>query len=1027
MKFLNSSLLILGMLANAAMNGEAKVQRKLLRGNQDKVRILTNSKGYTNNDETQIIAEGTAKIATQKSFKCRSIKQTMKGVKQTMKSIKGQTAESKSSSPGSSGSPTNKSSGSKGSGTRYLTDSVSKGKYEVDESMDVKENDSTSHVHFSDTLKDCVTVDDEFFTKINTPVLITDLLANDNKVDTLFMDSYSLPPNGQLEENGDGTFMYTPNEDFIGVDSYEYAVTDGAGQSYIGLVTITVGPMNTDPTAVDDIINILEGTPTTIRPIDIVGNDIDPDGDNLIVESCTDPLNGKVKQNKDGSLVYTPNEGFVGTDSIVCTIIDGNQGVDTSTIEFVVRPQDFARNDVVVTNMNSAVTVNAPGILENDSTFGNGILSVVSCAEPSRGTITYKEDGSFKFTPNTLFIGVQTIGCTISDGLGGTDTSNIIILVRPPFLNNNGLSTDEDVPLPLDPDDMLTSVGVNGEFDIVECNTPTYGSLIKNGDDSFLYTPPADFHGNDLAECIIAEPTGETSVIVINIVVRPVDDVPIAVDDTYTTTESEPITINPLDNDSNPDIDEEMVIYYFTQPKNGLLVQNEDGSLTYTPVNNFIGENTSTYTVSDGNGGLSSATITFKVTEGEPMVVNDNYLTNENEKITVNQKNGVLANDEDINDEEIKVKTYTQPQDGTVEMTEDGSFNFVPDQGFSGVTSFEYVVIGSDSGKTDIGLVTIEIKPASNQEPLAVDDTIQVTKDTPIIFNPILNDSDPDGDSLRIDRCTDPINGVVTQKGPTTLEYTPDEGFTGKDSFGYVIVDDNGGESTAIITLFVTGAANEAPVAVDDKFETTMNSQLIFNVLVNDIDPDIDTLTVGRFTQPTTGTISQNSDGSFTYTPKADWNGEDMFEYAVLDGNGGTDTAKVTIIVYPPPIEGIDDNFTTFENTPLVIAAPGVLLNDKSTERVQGFTQPSNGSLVLDDDGSFTYTPEAGFSGQDSFEYTAVNSNGETTTAKATIIVIAISTPENKPRSSDCQGDQFIDCAGVESVENIPVEFGHSV
>ena len=1042
MKFFNSSLLIFSILANAALNGEAKLQKKLLRGNQNKVRILPSSKRYYENDETKIVTEEVvAKLPTQKSIKCKSIKQTAK----TLKSIKDQASESLSAgvtgskNSGYTGSKNSGYTGSKNSGTRYLQ--TSKGNYEVDVSTDIKEPETENNVQFSDTLVDCITVDDMFYTKMNTPVVITDLLENDNKVDNLVMDSYTLPPNGRLDDNGDGTFLYTPNEDFIGVDSYEYTVTDGVGQSYIGLVSITVGPLNSGPEAIDDIIHILEGTPSTVLPNDIVANDIDPDGDILIIESCTEPANGEVKTNKDGSFTYTPNDGFIGTDTIVCTIIDGNDGMDTSTIDFIVRPQDFARNDVVVTSMNSAVTVNAPGMLENDYSVEDGSLSVVSCAVPSRGTLTYDEDGSFTFKPNTLFIGVQNIGCVISDGLGHTDTSNIIVLVRPPFLGgDNNLVTDEDVPLPLEPDDILTSVGINGDFDVTDCNTPTYGTIIKNPDGSFLYTPEADFHGNDLAECIVTEPTGETAVIVINIEVRPVDDAPTAVDDTYTTIESEPITFNPLENDINPDADEEMVIYYYTQPRNGEIVQNNDGTLTYTPVSNFVGENKSTYTISDGNGGLSTATITFIVTEGEPMVVNDFYTTNKNEEITVDEKDGVLANDKDINDEGIKVKTYTQPENGNVVLADDGSFTFEPTLGFTGVTTFEYVVLGEKSGKTDIGLVTIDVKQTENQPPTANDDRVETTEDTPISFDPTTNDSDPDGDTLVIDRCTDPLNGVVTQKGPTVLEYTPDEGFVGKDSFGYVIVDGNGGEDLAIVTIIVGAAANQGPVAVDDTARTIMNIPVFINVLSNDSDGDGDTLSIGRFTQPTSGTLAKNPDETFVYDPKAGWSGVDMFEYAVVDGNGGTDTATVTITVFPPLIEGVDDKYTTFENTVLQISAPGVLSNDKSAEKVDSFTQPSDGEIVLSENGGFTYTPNPGFSGEDSFQYTAINSNGETTSLTTVqLTVVPVSVPDisdgliiidgnstRKPRSSDCKGDEFVNCTGVESVENIPVEFGHS-
>lgn len=186
------------------------------------------------------------------------------------------------------------------------------------------------------------------------------------------------------------------------------------------------------------------------------------------------------------------------------------------------------------------------------------------------------------------------------------------------------------------------------------------------------------------------------------------------------------------------------------------------------------------------------------------------------------------------------------------------------------------------------------------------------------------------------------------------------------------------------------GTPNDPPVAVADGFVFTEDTALAGNVLANDSDPNGDALSASVVTGPAHGTLALNGNGSFTYTPDADWNGPDSFVYRASDGKGGTADATVTLTGTPvdDPARATDDGYATAAGTPLVVAAAqGVLANDSDPEgnpfTASLVTGPANGTLTLNPDGSFSYTPNAGFQGQDSFTYAVTGGD----TATATIAV----------------------------------------
>ncbi|HRQ42523.1 MAG TPA: Ig-like domain-containing protein [Chloroflexota bacterium] len=203
---------------------------------------------------------------------------------------------------------------------------------------------------------------------------------------------------------------------------------------------------------------------------------------------------------------------------------------------------------------------------------------------------------------------------------------------------------------------------------------------------------------------------------------------------------------------------------------------------------------------------------------------------------------------------------------------------------------------------------------------------------------------------------------------------------------------------TAVVTINVT-SVNETPIAADDSYTTTEDTPLnaaVPGVLGNDTDGDGDSLTAVLDSNVTTGTLSLNSNGSFTYIPPANWSGITTFSYYAYDGQANSNTAVVTLTVTAvndAPIV-VNDAYTTTEDMPLSIAAPGVLGNDSDVEgdaiTAVLDTDVTNGTLSLNSDGSFSYTPDADFCGTDSFTYYANDGQDDSSVATVTFTITCV-------------------------------------
>ena len=296
-------------------------------------------------------------------------------------------------------------------------------------------------------------------------------------------------------------------------------------------------------------------------------------------------------------------------------------------------------------------------------------------------------------------------------------------------------------------------------------------------------------------------------------------------------------------------------------------------------------------------------------------------------------------------------------------------------------------------------------QPPMNRPPSATNDTYQTRRDVPLIEpapGVLANDTDPDGDPLRAEVVSSPTHGTLTLNDNGGFAYTPSPGYAGQDAFVYRTSDGQAFSGPATVTVMVS-AVNSPPVAASDSYVVEPDTPRVVGpgegVLANDSDADGDALQATLVTGPARGTLLLNPDGSFTYTPEPGFTGPDSFVYRAGDGVDVSADATVTLTVSStaqPPL-AVADSYRTAPATPLVVgAAEGVLANDSDSngdallaELISGAGQ---GTLALNPDGAFSYSPNTGFIGQDSFTYRA--GDGALLSDPATVTIsVGVNTP----------------------------------
>jgi hypothetical protein len=880
-------------------------------------------------------------------------------------------------------------------------------------------------VAVEDTVKYCYTVSNP-----GTADLFDIEVVDDNGTPGNSSDDFTVTLSGlqDLDGQGDlgdlaggatitGEALVTLHNDGIIVNTASATGNNGLSGGYYQLladtdtaeVIVAPAPQN-PPVANNDSATTEEDAPVTIN---VAANDTDRDGnlDPYSVVAVNFPFHGALTNNGDGTFTYAPNPDFNGTDSFSYKICDTDGLCGTATATITVTPVNDppnAKNDATTINQDIAATIKATANdTDVDGNLDPSTASVVG--GPANGTVTNHGDGTLTYVPASGFSGSDSFDYQVCDTEGLCDTATVAIAVievvpvnHPPVAADDTVSSDEDISLNINA--VANDSDVDGNLNpssTAVVSAPSNGTLINNGDGTFTYTSNENYNGTDSFDYRICDTDGLCNTATVTITVNPVNDPPMANDDHATTPEDTPVTIPSADNDSDQDgnLDPFSVIV-LGDPSNGSIINNWDGTFSYTPNKNYNGTDGFDYRICDTDGLCDTATVTIAVNpvNDPPVADDDNATTSEDTPVTI----PATANDSDVDGNlDASSATVTRPpSNGSMINHGDGTFTYTPDKNYNGTDGFDYQICDTD-GLCDTATVTITVDPV-NDQPVAGDDSYSILEDMPLqVPAPGIlgNDYDIDGDFLSVTLLSGPAHGAVTQNTDGSFTYTPNWNYYGTDTCIYQACDSENECDDATVTIYV-GAENDPPVANDNVYSIDEDTELTVplpGVLGNDSDVDGDPLTVNLITPPAHGTLTQNPDGSFAYTPNPDFNGSDHYIYQACDPLGECNAATVTMAVNPvndPPVAA-DDAYSTKQDTPLTVNAPGLLSNDNDIDSdtlvVDGYDAASEfgGTVVVDSYGGLTYTPATGFAGIDMFTYTIADGNGEFASATASVTVEA--------------------------------------
>ncbi|MBI1193738.1 MAG: tandem-95 repeat protein [Bacteroidetes bacterium] len=894
-------------------------------------------------------------------------------------------------------------------------------------------------------------VTDSATTLEDTPVGIV-VLGNDSDPDGgLNPASVNIalsPANGSASVDLlSGTITYTPNPDFNGIDSFRYQVCDtgfplpqACSEAW---VIVTVVEVNDPVQAFDDAETTFEDNAFVTFPLN---NDFDPENrlDTASLTLVSGPLHGVVVIfPATGGLQYTPNPNYNGPDSLQYRVCDDQVPgtCDEARLAIIVLPLNDAptlTDDINVTDEDLPVSTD---VLANDSDIDGSLdpATVAIVSGPYHGTASVDTaTGQVLYTPSPDFFGTDSLRYSACDD--GTPLpaacgeALLVILVIP--VNDPVSAADdvfavlEDTPTWLDL--LANDTDPDGSADPASVTViagPAHGSTLLNpATGEVRYAPDANYAGPDTFRYRVCDdgiPAG-CSEATVYLDVLPVNDPPVALDDTASGLQDSPMALDPLANDSDLDgnIDVTSFSLIVSALNGSISFDAGSGTATYTPAPGFFGSDSAQYQICDDGTPLpaacDSAWMVFTVLEVpplpnvKPIALRDTASVFEDNAVVL----AVLANDGDPDGALVPatLSIWSGPlqASATVDLLT-GTVLFTPNPDVYGPDSFAYRIC--DNGlttKCDSAWVRVQVLPV-NDAPLAVNDTAFTGMDTAVTVFILLNDSDIDGaiDAFTASMVSPPLNGIATYDPATgALLYTPNAGFIGTDTLAYAVCDDGFPLpalcDTALVFIHVgwVPPVNAAPTANDDFFTLLEDSLLDFTVWTNDSDPEglLDLSTLVSVEGPWRGTLLSGSGAApWRYTPSPDFNGLDSLRYRVCDAASPAlcDTATVYLQVLPvadAPV-ALPDSAGGIQDSDLILdLLLNLLVNDYD---VDGDLDPSSVTLqslpvrgtLTELGGTYTYRPENGWCGTDSFRYQVCDLTGLCADARVTLRVDCVAAP----------------------------------
>jgi hypothetical protein len=681
----------------------------------------------------------------------------------------------------------------------------------------------------------------------------------------------------------------------------------------------------------------------------------------------------------------------------------------------------------VVVNQNIPFPINLTGFDENNDPLTFSIIE-----EPIFGTLSSNIDqitnntSQIRYTPNPDFDGIDSFTFIANDGkLNSTNTGTIMIVRNHAPLANNDeseeINTFQGIPVNItvldnDSDIDIGNSILDDAISIESINTTeTLGNVNLNSNNKTInYVPFApQYIGSDSFSYTITDKYGLTDTAKVTVNVLSSNNIPIANNQTIETLENITKTIQLIANDADP---HDILFYHISDgPSNGFITNfnSTTGLAEYHPLRTFHGEDSFTFTVHDGKDkslpGIVNITVIDDNINDAPNVESERISANVSQQIAID----VLQNDIDPNGDILTLTNFTGPFNGTAVLNQDQTITYQSDPDFNG-SDVLYYRVADQLGSFDIGQLIIDVQGDAVNQIIQVpsDRFVTTTRDQPIDVELVATATiDRPVTFFIIDAPDNGTLGDVTTLSDlsASVNYTPNNGFVGDDSFTYIVIDEKGVVSNiGTIRVSIDDVAGNAPVARDSLVTLDEDTSIPIQLDASDSDVNND-LTYSIELQPVSGKILSfdTSIGSLIYEPNANFNGNDAFLFKAVDQDGlesNIATVRITVnSVNDPPVAN-NQQLETAQNTSLQITLSGAdhIDNGDTVSQFRIVNGPTNGQISNFDSntGKLTYTPNTSFVGQDSFTFKVTDNHG-LDSANTGIVTINVKLSQEPPNNEE--------------------------
>jgi len=816
-------------------------------------------------------------------------------------------------------------------------------------------------------------------TEEDKPVIIP-LVSEDIEGSNLVFKVVSMPANGTASISQDGKATYVPKQNFHGTDGFTFSVNNGQAESTPAKVLVSVKPVNDPPVSTSVEITTLEDTPSAGVTPDV--QDFDPeDKHTFSIEKQPSQGSASVEDNR---LIYTPAQNFFGEDGFTYKATDSGGLSVLGNARVIINPVNDppeAHGGEATVNEDGTVEIQLKAVDLENTQFTFSIQE-----PPKHGSLTIAGARAV-YTPNANYHGTDTFTYIAGDGTAHSEPARVDIKIHElndaPSATSAVIETEEDKPSePVTP--VVRDLEDKDTHTFSIATQPRHGEALIVAN-KLVYKPQQNFSGSDSFTYTATDNGGLSVVGIATVKVRPVNDVPVAVGKKVQTNEDNPITIQLEGRDPEK---APLTLTIASKPSHGTVTFTGTMAI-YTPASDFSGDDSFTFTVTDGQHVSQPAMVSINVLAVNDAPIATAVTTRTNEDTPVSIK----LNATDAEKEGLIFKVVREPTHGTVKI-DGNTAEYIPALNFNGVDSFTF--LATDGGGANSNPVAANINViAVDDPPIATGGQITTSEDAPVSI-PLVVD-DPEKSEVTISISNKPKNGTVELMGNRAV-YTPRKDYFGGDSFSFQANDGKQKSNTGTIDITVT-SVNDPPELEPIKLKTREDEPLEHKLAPRDSEGGNITYRVA--TPAANGNVTI-TDGVARYVPNQDFYGKDSFVIIASDigveGSVGGQPVEslptmVSLDILPvndPPVAN-DMKVVTNEDTSKLINLRGV---DTERARLKYAIKkkPQNGAL--EQNGAvITYVPKPNYNGPDSFSYAASDGLSESQEANVEINVASVPDP----------------------------------